>query len=82
LKIAISIPDDVFAGAERLARKTKASRSQVFSEAVREYIARHASDDVTEAMDRVCAKVGDSRDEFSDLAARRVLERLPDIEDR
>jgi metal-responsive CopG/Arc/MetJ family transcriptional regulator len=75
MKTAISIPDDLFAGAERLARKTKKSRSQLFSEAVREYIARHASDDVTDAMDRVCAKVGNTHDEFASLAARRVLER-------
>ena len=75
MKTAISIPDDVFAGAERLARKTKKSRSQLFSEAVREYVARHASDDVTDAMDRACAKVGNARDEFGSLAARRTLER-------
>jgi metal-responsive CopG/Arc/MetJ family transcriptional regulator len=75
MKTAISIPDDLFAGAERLARKTKKSRSQLFSEAVREYIARHASDDVTDAMDRVCAKVGSTRDEFTSSAARRVLKR-------
>ena len=75
MKTAVSIPDDVFAGAERLARKTKKSRSQLFSEAVREYVARHGSDDVTAAMNRACARVGDSRDEFRDVAARRVLER-------
>lgn len=75
MKTAISIPDDLFAGAERLARRTKKSRSQLFSEAVREYIARHASDDVTDAMDRVCAKVGSARDEFASSAGRRVMER-------
>ena len=41
MKTAISIPDDVFQGAERLARRTKKSRSQLFSDAVREYISRH-----------------------------------------
>jgi metal-responsive CopG/Arc/MetJ family transcriptional regulator len=75
MKTAISIPDDLFAGAERLARKTKKSRSQLFSDAVREYIARHATDDVTEAMDRVWAKVGSARDEFACSAAVRILER-------
>ena len=45
MKTAISIPDDVFERAERLARHTKKSRSQLFSEAVREYVARHAPDE-------------------------------------
>ena len=75
MKTAISIPDDVFKGAERLARRTKKSRSQLFSDAVREYVARHAPDEVTEAMDRVCGEVGGSTDKFVRSAARRVLER-------
>jgi metal-responsive CopG/Arc/MetJ family transcriptional regulator len=43
LKTVVSIPDDAFAGAERLAKRTKKSRSQLFSDAVREYVARHAA---------------------------------------
>jgi metal-responsive CopG/Arc/MetJ family transcriptional regulator len=39
MKAAISIPDEVFKGAERLARRTKKSRSQLFSDADREYVA-------------------------------------------
>jgi len=75
MKTAISIPDGVFAGAERLARRTKKSRSQLFSDAVWEYVARHAPEDVTDAMDRVCAELGDPTDDFVSEAARRVLER-------
>lgn len=36
MKTAISIPDDVFEGAERLALLTEKSRSQLFSDAVRD----------------------------------------------
>jgi len=75
MKTAVSIPDDVFEGAERLARRSKKSRSQLFSDAVREYIARHAQEEVTEAFDRVCAEIGDSSDEFVSSAAHRVLKR-------
>jgi metal-responsive CopG/Arc/MetJ family transcriptional regulator len=74
MKTAISIPDEVFEGAERLARRTKKSRSQLFSDAVSEYIARHAPEEVTEAMDRVCAELGNSKDKFVSSAARRTLE--------
>src|ERR1039458_10514247 len=75
MKTAVSIPDDVFAGAERLARRTKKSRSQLFSDAGREYLARHAAEEVTEAIDRDCAGLGRSADEFTSAAARRILER-------
>lgn len=76
MKTAVSIPDDVFEGAERLARRTRKSRSQLFSDALREYVARHAADEVTEAMDRVCAGVQPSKDEFVTRAAIRVLEKV------
>ena len=74
MKTAVSIPDQVFEQAERLARRTRTSRSHVFSSAVREYVARHSPDDVTEAMDRVCAEVGAESNAFVAQAARRVLE--------
>ena len=75
MRTVVSIPDDVFAGAQRLARRTKKSRSQLFSDAVKEYAARHAPDDVTDAMDRVCAELGNPKDEFMASAAHRILER-------
>jgi metal-responsive CopG/Arc/MetJ family transcriptional regulator len=75
MKTAISIPDDIFRSAERLARRTKKSRSQLFSDAVSEYIARHAADEVTEAMNRVCDELAKPEDGFVSEAARRTLER-------
>lgn len=74
MKTAVSIPDDVFERVERLARGAGRSRSEVFSEALREYLARHAPDEVTEAMDRVCAAVEREPDAFLTTAGRRVLE--------
>lgn len=67
MKTAISIPDEVFEGAERLARRTKKSRSQLFSDALKEYLARHAPDEITEAMNRACAEVGETKGRTSDL---------------
>jgi metal-responsive CopG/Arc/MetJ family transcriptional regulator len=75
MKTAVSIPDEVFEGAERLARRTKKSRSQLFSDALKEYVARHAADEVTEALNRVCAELGNAKDPFVSTGARRVLER-------
>ena len=75
MKTAVSIPDDVFEKVERLARREGRSRSEVFSAALAEYVARHAPDEVTDAMNRVCAEVGDPQDAFVRAAGRRVLER-------
>jgi len=77
MKTAVSIPDDVFAGAERLAHRTKRSRSDVYSAAVREYVARHSGDAVTETMNAVLDEVGAAGgDPFVALAARTALERV------
>jgi metal-responsive CopG/Arc/MetJ family transcriptional regulator len=74
MKTAVSIPDEVFEKVERLARRAGRSRSEVFAAALAEYVARHAPDEVTEAMDRVCADVGDQEDAFVSAAGHRVLE--------
>lgn len=75
MKIAVSVPDDVFQEAEELARRMKRSRSEVYSRALAEYLARHAPDRVTEAMDRALAEIGDRPDRFVRAVARRVLKR-------
>jgi metal-responsive CopG/Arc/MetJ family transcriptional regulator len=75
MKTAVSIPDDVFEGAERLARRSKKSRSQLFSDALREYVARHSPDEITAAMNRVCDDAGTGADPFVSAAARRALRR-------
>lgn len=76
MKTAVSIPDDVFEAAQRLALRTKKSRSRIFSDALKEYVARHAPDQVTEAMDRVCAELGAEEHRFVAAASRRILKRI------
>lgn len=75
MKTAVSIPDDLFEQAERLARRVGSTRSGLYSRAVREYVARHAPDEVTAAMDCVCDAVGEAPDGFTVAAARETLER-------
>jgi metal-responsive CopG/Arc/MetJ family transcriptional regulator len=75
MKTAISIPDDIFAEAERLTRHLNKSRSQLYTEAVREYVARHDPESVTEALNRVCEE--DVQGDPAVLAAGRdLLERV------
>jgi metal-responsive CopG/Arc/MetJ family transcriptional regulator len=76
MKTAVSIPDDVFDEAERLATELKTSRSQLYSRALKEFVARHAPDRLTEAMNRAVDQLGGEVDEFSQRASRRVLEQV------
>lgn len=75
MKTAVSIPDDVFEEAEALAHRGKRSRSEVYARALSEYVARHAPDRVTEAMDRALEQINEPEDKFAARAARRTLER-------
>lgn len=75
MKTAVSIPDEIFASADRLAKRLRKSRSQLYCDAVSEYVARHAPEQVTDAMDRVCEEVSTEEDRFVATAARRILER-------
>ena len=74
MKTAISIPDKIYRDAERLSRRLKKSRSQVYTAAVTEYVARHDPEAVTEAMNRVCEKMDTYPDPAISGAARRTLE--------
>jgi metal-responsive CopG/Arc/MetJ family transcriptional regulator len=77
MKTAISIPDNVFADAEKFAQRTKRSRSELYAAAVREYVARYSGDAVTEAMNSVLDEVGGTgTDPFVSLASRKTLERV------
>src|SRR5215467_6364235 len=61
MKTAVSIPEELFRGADQLARNTKGSRSRIFRDALRGYLARHSPDGVTEAMNRACTELGASQ---------------------
>jgi metal-responsive CopG/Arc/MetJ family transcriptional regulator len=74
MKVAVSVPDDLFAKVEKLARRARRSRSEVYSAALGEYVVRHSPDEVTEAINRVCAGVEGEPDALIRAAGRRVLE--------
>lgn len=75
MKTAVAVPDEVFVEAERLAKRMKCSRSEIVSRARAEYIARHAPDQVTEAMNRTLAELDEPTDPFTLTAASRLLSR-------
>ena len=76
MKVAISIPDEVFIEGEALAKQFKTSRSELYRRALGEFIGRHAPDPVTLAMNQALDAIGGAPDEFSRAAARRVLKQV------
>ena len=80
MKTAISLHNRLFRAAEQHARRAQKTRSQLYADALAEYLARHAPDEVTAAMNRVVSEVAAAPDDAGDAAfvaaaARRVLER-------
>ena len=53
MKTAISLPDPLFKAAEQLARQLGKSRSQLYAEALREYLKRHRDQDVTQRLNEI-----------------------------
>jgi len=75
MKAAVSIPDDVFGEGERLARRLKTSRSQLYARALAQFVAQHDDNKVTARMNAVVEQVGTGSDPFVREAARRLLGR-------
>ncbi len=86
MKVAVSIPDELHARADALARSQNTSRSRLYSDALREYLDRRQPDDVTAAIDSALALLDDDPDyvedeenlrRFREAAARGALGHLP-----
>jgi metal-responsive CopG/Arc/MetJ family transcriptional regulator len=53
MKTAISIPDDVYQYAEKLADRLGKSRSQLYTQALAVYVAQHKKEDVTSKLNEI-----------------------------
>ncbi len=53
MKTAISVPNELFEAAEKLARRLGVSRSRLFTMAVSEYLRQHGGDNVTEKLNQL-----------------------------
>lgn len=76
MKTAVSIPDDVFEDAERLASRLQTSRSKLYARALAEFVARHDDDRVTTLMDQAVREAGGGGDSFVQAAARQTAQRV------
>ncbi len=56
MKVAVSVPDNIFEAAERLAKQRSVPRSQIFSEALAAYIESRGSEAVTSKLNEIYGK--------------------------
>jgi len=76
MKTAISVPDQVFQEAERLAQRLSKSRSQLYTEALLEYLSRHDLDTITQRLDEVLSSLEEPEDRFVKETSRSILKRV------
>ena len=74
MKVAISLPDRVFSAAEKLAARMRVSRSQLYAQALEEYLARRQDSMVTEQLDAVYAVTQEPLDPAFDAAQRDAID--------
>lgn len=58
----MSIPDALFAEADRLARRRKLSRSQLYAEAIELLVSREDQTEITRRLNEVYGKIGSRLD--------------------
>ncbi|MBS0193394.1 MAG: hypothetical protein JSR34_04045 [Proteobacteria bacterium] len=59
MKVAISLPDPVFSAAEKLAHRLRVSRSQLYAQAIEQYLGEREEALVTEQLNAVYAAVNE-----------------------
>jgi hypothetical protein len=62
MKIAVSIPEEIFRRSESLAKSMGLSRSEVYTRALTKFVAEHDEAEITESLNRVYAKQDSSLD--------------------
>jgi metal-responsive CopG/Arc/MetJ family transcriptional regulator len=53
MKVAVSVPDQIFEAAERLAKQRSVPRSQIFAEALAAYVESRSSETITSELNEI-----------------------------
>ena len=76
MKMAISVPDDIFEEADRLAERLGKTRSQLYTEAMAEFLTRHDADTITERLDEVLESLSEPEDKFVTETSKSILTKV------
>ena len=75
MKVALSIPDELFESAETLGKRLGVSRSRLYAAAMAEYVAKHQTRKLTARLDAVYATEESGLDRSLRRAQARSLPR-------
>ncbi|WP_219417596.1 ribbon-helix-helix domain-containing protein [Pseudonocardia nigra] len=71
MKIAVSVPDELYERADELAARLGVSRSHVYAQALEAFLQEHGEDPVTAKLDELAAQQGGPVDA---AAGRRLID--------
>ncbi|MDX1571091.1 MAG: hypothetical protein R3200_11440 [Xanthomonadales bacterium] len=74
MKVAVSIPDEIFEEAEQLAERLGKSRSRLYAEAIAEHLKDHRFDGITERLDAVYSVNNSTMDPSLEQAQGEILD--------
>jgi metal-responsive CopG/Arc/MetJ family transcriptional regulator len=74
MKIAVSIPDDIFEDAEYLARRQGKTRSRLYADAIAEYVGAYRTESVTDQLNAVYRTEDSSLDSALQAAQYQTLD--------
>lgn len=75
MKIALSIPDDLFEAAETFGKRLGLSRSRLYATALADYLAKHRGRKTTERLNAVYADEPDRLDPAVRRAQSKTIDR-------
>ena len=75
MKVALSIPDDLFETAETLSKRLGVSRSRLYASALADFLAKHRGEKVTQHLNSVYATQESRLEPGVRRLQRRSLER-------
>jgi len=73
MKVAVSIPEDLFESAEALGKRLRVSRSRLYATALSEFLAKHQGRKVTDRLNQVYGAEESRLDERLARMQRRSL---------
>lgn len=76
MKVAVSIPDEISAEADRVAKELGTSRSALYGRALSAFLQEMAQNKTTAALDKVIDQIGPARSDFARAAAKQRLKHV------
>jgi metal-responsive CopG/Arc/MetJ family transcriptional regulator len=74
MKVAISVPDDIFEEAEHLSRQQGKSRSKLYADAIAEYVGAYRTESITQQLNTVYCTESSVMDAALESAQYQILE--------